>query len=52
MAINTLTFVDMWGCFAGKADMYLKDGLHLGGKGATGFTDYQQQSKVAWEYFW
>ena len=49
MAINTLVqqlcreeevgFVDMWGRFVGRADMYIKDGLHLGGKGAKGFTD-------------
>ena len=27
-------FVDLWGYFAGKEDMYLRDGLHLSGKGA------------------
>ena len=28
-------FVDLWGCFVGRADIYMKDGLKLGGKGAT-----------------
>ena len=23
-------FVDLWGSFVGRADMYMKDGLHLG----------------------
>ena len=27
-------FVDLWGSFVGRADMYMKDGLHLSGKGA------------------
>ena len=26
-------FVDLWGSFVGRADMYMKDGLHLSGKG-------------------
>ena len=34
--------VDLWGSFVGKADMYMKDGLHLSGKGAAVFTDGQQ----------
>ena len=44
MAINMLVeklwreeevgFVDLWGSFVGRADMYMKDGLHLSGKGA------------------
>ena len=25
-------FVDLWGSFVGRADMYMKDGLHLSGK--------------------
>ena len=43
MAINKLveklcreeevSFVDMWGSFVGRADMYMKDGLHLSGRG-------------------
>ena len=46
MAINMLVqklcreeevgFVDLWGSFVGRADMYMKDGLHLSGKGAAG----------------
>ena len=49
MAINMLVeklcreeevgFVDLWGCFVGRADMYMKDGLHLSGKGAAVFAD-------------
>ena len=49
MAINMLVqklcreeevgFVDLWGSFVGRADMYMKDGLHLSGKGATVFAD-------------
>ena len=49
MAINMLVqklcreeevgFVDLWGSFAGRADMYMKDGLHLSGKGAAVFAD-------------
>ena len=49
MAINMLVqklcreeevgFVDLWGSFVGRADMYLKDGLHLSGKGAAVFAD-------------
>ena len=47
MAINTLVqqlcreeevgFVDLCGCFFGRADMYMKDGLS--GKGAAVFAD-------------
>ena len=32
-------FVDLWGGFLGRADMYMKDGLHLSGKGAAVFAD-------------
>ena len=49
MAINMLVqklcreqevgFVDLWGSFVGRADMYMKDGLHLSGKGAEVFAD-------------
>ena len=49
MAINMLVeklcreeevgFVDLWGSFVGRADMYMKDGLHLSGKGATVFAE-------------
>ena len=44
MAINMLVekgrevgFVDFWGSFVGRADMYMKDGLHLSGKGPAVF---------------
>ena len=49
MAINVLVeklcrekeggFVDLWGSFVGRADMYMKDGLYLSGKGAAVFAD-------------
>ena len=48
MAINMLVqklcreevgFADLWGSFVGRADMYMKDGLHLSGKGAAVFAD-------------
>ena len=50
MAINMLVeklcreeevgFVDLWGSFFfGRADMYMKDGFHLSGKGAAVFAD-------------
>ena len=32
-------FVDLWVSFVGRADMYMKDGLHLSGKGAAVFAD-------------
>ena len=49
MAINALLeqmceeegvgFVDLWGYFVGKEDMYMRDGLHLSGKGAAVFSE-------------
>ena len=49
MAINMLVeklcmdeevgFVNFWGSFVGRADMYMKDGLHLSGKGVAVFAD-------------
>ena len=49
MAINMLVeklcreeevgFVDLWESFVERADMYMKDGLHLSGKGAAVFAD-------------
>ena len=49
MAINMLVeklcreeevgFVDFCGSFVGRADMYMKDGLNLSGKGAAVFAD-------------
>ena len=45
MAINMLVqklcreeevgFVDLWGSFIEKANMYMRDGLHLSGKGGS-----------------
>ena len=32
-------FVDLWGSFVGRADMYMKEWLHLNGKGAAVFAD-------------
>ena len=32
-------FVDLWGSFVGSADLYMKDGLHLSGKGAAVFAE-------------
>ena len=41
--------MDLWGSFIGKADMYMKDGLHLSGKGQQYLRmDSQQQQTVAW----
>ena len=31
--------LDLWGCFVGRADMYMRDGLHLSGNGAAVFAD-------------
>ena len=33
------SFVDLWGSFVGRADMHMKDGLHLRGKGAVVLAD-------------
>ena len=32
-------FVDLWGSFFRRSDMYMKNGFHLGGKGAAVFVD-------------
>ena len=32
-------YVDLWDSFAGKEEMYARDGLHLSGKGAAVFAD-------------
>ena len=49
MAINALVeqmceeegvgFLDLWGYFVGKEDMYVRDDLHLSGKGAAVFSE-------------
>ena len=59
MAINMLVlklcreeevgFVDVWECFVGTTDMYVKDGLHLSGKGQQYCRmNCPQQLIVAW----
>ena len=43
-------FVDMWGCFVWRADMYMRDGLHLMERVQQCLLmNYQQQSTVARE---
>ena len=32
-------FADLWGFFVGKEDMFMRDGLHLSGKGAAVFSE-------------
>ena len=32
-------YVDLWDSFVGKEEMYLRDGLHLSGKGAAVFAE-------------
>ena len=32
-------FVDLWGYFVGKEDVYMRDGVHLSGKGAAAFSE-------------
>ena len=54
MAINALVeqmceeegvgFLDLWGHFVGKEDMYVTDGRHLSGKGAAVFSENLLQS--------
>ena len=54
MAVNILVeqmceeegvgFVDLWGYFVGKEKMYMRDGLHLSGKGATVVSENLLQS--------
>ena len=36
---ETVGFVDMWGCFVGRADMFMRDGLLLSGNGTAVFVD-------------
>ena len=37
-------FVDLWGSYIGKEDMFTRDGLHLNGKGAAVLADKLQKS--------
>ena len=32
-------YVDLWDSFVGKEEMYVRDGLHLSGKGAAVFAE-------------
>ena len=32
-------YVDMWDSFVGEEEMYVRDGLHLSGKGAAVFAE-------------
>ena len=43
-------YVDLWDSFVGKEEMYVRDGLHLSGKGAAVFLprDCQGRLPVAW----
>ena len=36
---ETVGFVDLWGCFIGRADMYMRAGLHLSGNCTAVFVD-------------
>ena len=37
-------FVDLWGYFVGKEDMFMRDDLHLSGKGAAVFSEHLLRS--------
>ena len=39
MCETEVGFIDLWGYFVGKEDMYVRDGLHLNGKGAAVFSE-------------
>ena len=47
MAVNVMVkrlckeegYVDLWDSFVGKEEMYMRDGLHLSGKGAAIFAE-------------
>ena len=42
-------YVDMWDSFVGKEEMYVRDGLHLSGKGAAVFAEgLSGRLPVAW----
>ena len=38
--------MDLWGSFVGRADMYMKDGLHLSGKGAAVDSDLGTMTNI------
>ena len=39
-----VVFVDFWSSFVAKEEMYMRDGLHLSGKGAGVFADGLKQA--------
>ena len=42
-------FVDRCSCFVGSADMFMRDGLYLNGKGVAMFAmNSQEKSTVTW----
>ena len=44
-----MRYVDLWDSFVGKEDMYVRDGLHLSGKGLQFLPgDCQGRLPVAW----
>ena len=44
-----LGFVGLWGSFVGRADMYMKDRLHLSGKeGGSRFCGWTLSSSRQW----
>ena len=49
--------MDLWFCFDGRADMYMREGLHLNGKGAAVFADelsatFESSMRSKTNYFW
>ena len=45
-------FVDLWESFVERADMYMKDGLHLSGKGVAVFADGLTAAVDITQFFW
>ena len=41
-------FVDLWGSFVGRADMYMKDWLHLSRKRAAHYKDDKEQNRISY----
>ena len=45
-------YVNLWDSFVGKEEMYVRDGLHLSGKGAAVFAEGRQWwLPVSWEKY-
>ena len=61
MAVNTVVqklcrdkevgFVDICGCFVGKADMFMRDGLYFSGKGVAVFATKSQEKSIVHGYY-